>query len=161
MPAEAAELVGEGLTVAGSRPMGTAHLLDGLWRQLGVDTALGKVLGARRFTTDVEQVLFALVANRAIDPSSKLAAAEWASCDVAITGLAGMHEDQAYRAMDLFVEADAQAKVQGRCSSPRICSTSRSTCSFSTPRAPTSSLGNCIRPAFRSCGVGWWHGMTG
>jgi hypothetical protein len=66
--------------------MGTAHLLDGLWRQLGVDTALRRVLGARRFTTDVERVLFALVANRAIDPTSKLAAAEWATYDVAIPG---------------------------------------------------------------------------
>ena len=63
MPADAAELVGDGLTVTESRPMGTAHLLDGLWRQLGVDTALRKVLGARRFTTDVERVLFALVAS--------------------------------------------------------------------------------------------------
>ena len=111
-PAEVAELVGDRLTVAGSRPMGTAHLLDGLWRQLGVDTALRRVLGSRRFTTDVERVLFALVANRAIDPASKLAAAEWATHDVVIPGMDGMDEDQAYRAMDLLVEADAQAKVQ-------------------------------------------------
>jgi hypothetical protein len=112
MPADAAELVGDGLTVTGSRPVGTAHLLDGLWRQLGVDTALRRVLGSCRFTTDVEPVLFALVANRAIDPASKLAAAEWASYDVAIPGLDSMDEDQAYRAMDLLVQADAQAKVQ-------------------------------------------------
>ncbi len=57
-------------------------------------------------------MLFALVANRAIDPASKLAAAEWASNDVAITGLESMDEDQAYRAMDLLVAADAQAQVQ-------------------------------------------------
>jgi hypothetical protein len=112
VPADAAELVGDGLGVTESRPMGTVHLLDGLWRQLGVDTALRKVLGPRRFTTDVERVLFALVANRAVDPMSKLSAAEWASCDVAIPGLRAMDEDQAYRAMDLLVEADAQAKVQ-------------------------------------------------
>jgi Transposase DDE domain len=98
--------------IADSRPLGGVWLLDGLWRTLGVDVALGGVLGARRFTTDVERVLFALVANRALDPCSKLAAAEWASRDAHIPGLSGMDEDQAYRAMDLLVEADAEAKVQ-------------------------------------------------
>jgi hypothetical protein len=111
-PADAAVLVGDGLTVTESRPLGTVHLLDALWRALGVDTALRRVLGARRFTTDVEQVLFALVANRAIDPMSKLSAAEWVTCEVAVPGLAAMDEDQAYLAMDLMVEADAQAGVQ-------------------------------------------------
>src|SRR5215207_10852865 len=111
-PADAAQLAGDGLRVAASRPVGTVHLLDGLWRALGVDAALRKVLGSRRFSTDVERVLFALVPNRAIDPMSKLSAAEWATCDVAIGGLEAMDEDQAYRAMDLLVEADAQAEVQ-------------------------------------------------
>jgi transposase len=110
--ADAGLLVGDGLTVALSRPVGTVHLLNGLWRALEIDTALRKVLGSRRFTTNVERVLFALVTNRAIDPMSKLSAAEWASCDVAIDGLEAMDEDQAYRAMDLLVEADAQAEVQ-------------------------------------------------
>lgn len=103
---------GDGLSIVSSRPLGVAWLLDGLWRQLGVDAALAEVVGGRRFTTDVERVLFALVANRAIDPASKLAAAEWASNDVAIRGLESMDEDQAYRAMDLLVAADAQAQVQ-------------------------------------------------
>jgi hypothetical protein len=105
-------ITGEQLTVVGSRPLGTVHLLDGLWRMLGVDVALKQALGPRRFTTDVERVLFALVANRCVDPMSKLSAAEWATCDVAVPGLAGMDEDQAYRAMDVLVDADAQAQVQ-------------------------------------------------
>ena len=53
-----------------------------------------------------------MVANRAIDPMSKLATAEWANNDVAVPGLEAMDEDQAYRAMDLLVAADAQAEVQ-------------------------------------------------
>ncbi len=98
--------------VLASRPMGGAWLLDGLWRTLGVDRALAGVLGKRRFSTDVERVLFAMVANRALAPCSKLAAAEWASEDVHIPGLAGMDEDQCYRAMDLLVEADTEGKLQ-------------------------------------------------
>jgi transposase len=102
----------QALQVESSRTLGAVWLLDGLWRQLGVADALAGVLGGRKFTTDVERVLFALVANRAVDPMSKLSAAEWASKDAAVPGLVGMDEDQAYRAMDLLVEADTQARVQ-------------------------------------------------
>jgi transposase len=98
--------------VVASRPLGGAWLLDGLWRKLGVDRALAGVLGPRRFSTDVERVLFALVANRALAPCSKLAAAEWATQDAHIPSLEAMDEDQAYRAMDLLVEADTEGKVQ-------------------------------------------------
>jgi transposase len=100
------------LQVESSRTLGAVWLLDGLWRRLGVAEALGGVLSGRRFTTDVERVLFALVCNRAVDPMSKRSAAEWASSDAAIPGLAGMDDDQAYRSMDLLVEADTDARVQ-------------------------------------------------
>jgi hypothetical protein len=92
-PADGTALAGDGLTVTESRPVGTVHLLDGLWRALDVDVALRKVLGSRRFTTDVERVLLALVATRAVDPVPKLSAAEWASHDVAIDGLGSTDED--------------------------------------------------------------------
>ena len=101
-----------GLTVTSSRSLGGVHLLDGLWRQLGIDRALRELLGERHFTTDVERVLFALVANRALDPASKRAAADWAVHDVAIDGVEAISDDQAYRAMDLLIEADATAGVQ-------------------------------------------------
>ncbi len=106
------EAVGDALTVPDAQTLGAVWLLDGLWRQLGVDTALREVLGGRRFSTDVERVPFALVASRAVDPCSKLAAAEEASHDAAIPGLSVMDEDQAHRAMDLLVKADAQSQVQ-------------------------------------------------
>ena len=100
------------LRMTSSRSMGGAWLLDGLWKQLGIDVALRQLLGPRRFSTDVERVLFALVANRALDPSSKLAASEWAERDAAIGGPGSMSDDQAYRAMDLLIKADAAAKVR-------------------------------------------------
>ena len=101
-----------GLEVDSSRALGGGWLLDALWRRLGVPDALAKVLGPRRFTTDVERVLFAMVANRALDPCSKLACSEWAIEDVAIDGLAEIDEDHCYRVMDLLVEADTEGGVQ-------------------------------------------------
>jgi transposase len=79
---------------------------------LEIGQAIKRVADGRRFTTAVERVLFALVCNRAIAPMSKLSAAEWATQDVVIPGLASMDDDQAYRAMDLLVEADTQGQVQ-------------------------------------------------
>lgn len=49
-------------------------------------------------------MLFALVANRALAPSSKLAAAGWVNDDVAIQGLAHTSDDACYRAMDWLLE---------------------------------------------------------
>ena len=110
---EAGEGGGDGdLEVASSRALGGVWLLDALWRRLGIGEALAGVLGARRFSTDIERVLFAMVANRALDPCSKLACSEWAREDVAITGLDAIDEDHCYRAMDLLVEADTEGKVQ-------------------------------------------------
>jgi transposase len=100
------------LEVSGSQALGGVWLLDALWRRLGIGEALGGVLGARRFSTDVERVLFAMVANRALDPCSKRACSEWATQDVAIAGLDAIDEDHCYRAMDLLVDADTEGKVQ-------------------------------------------------
>src|SRR5205823_11521010 len=109
---DAAEAAGEGLEVVTSRPFGGAFVLDALWRRLGVADAIARALGVRRYQTDVERVLFALVANRALKPFSKLAAAEWASRDVHIAGLGAIDEDHAYRAMDVLSAADTEARVQ-------------------------------------------------
>ncbi|MEV0615107.1 IS1634 family transposase [Nonomuraea sp. NPDC050404] len=100
------------IEVVDSRPIGGIWLLEGLWQQLTVASAIKKATDGRRFTTNMERVLFALVANRAIAPMSKLSAAEWVTQDVIIPGLAVMDDDQAYRAMDLLVEADTQGEVQ-------------------------------------------------
>ena len=103
---------GAPMEVVDARPIGAVWLLDGLWKRLEIDRSLRKVADGRRFTTNMERVLFALVANRAIEPMSKLSAAEWAGEDVVIPGLRAMDDDQAYRAMDLLVEADVHGRVQ-------------------------------------------------
>jgi hypothetical protein len=87
-----------------ARPLGGAHLLDGMWHRLGIDTVMGRLLKGRRRDPRVERVLFALVANRALDASSKLAAAGWVNDDVHIDGLPETSDDACYRAMDWLLE---------------------------------------------------------
>jgi hypothetical protein len=99
-----AATVGEGLTFVESRPLGGTWALDGLWRQLGIDTTMRRLLKGRRLDEQAERVLFALVANRALDPSSKLAAARWVGEDVWIHGLEQTSDDACYRAMDWLLE---------------------------------------------------------
>ncbi|MDG4801986.1 IS1634 family transposase [Micromonospora sp. WMMD980] len=95
-----------GLSFLESRPLGGAWLLDGLWRRLRVDTVLRPLVGSSRREVDVERVLFALVANRALAPSSKLAAADWVCQDVHLPGLPHVTDDACYRAMDQLIEVE-------------------------------------------------------
>ncbi|MBS1693073.1 MAG: hypothetical protein JST91_12710 [Actinobacteria bacterium] len=53
----------------------------------------------------VERVLFAIVAQRALEPGSKLAATGWVAERVAIAGCGGLSDDAAYRAMDFLLDA--------------------------------------------------------
>ena len=49
--------------------------------------------------------MFALVAQRACEPGSKLAATGWVAERVAIEGCAGFTDDAAYAAMDFLLDA--------------------------------------------------------
>jgi len=91
-----------------SRPMGGAYLLDGLWCRLGIDATLLRLLAGRRLDARAERVLFALVANRALEPLSKLAAAAWVEVRVAISGLEELDDGACYRAMDFLLEVEAE-----------------------------------------------------
>jgi hypothetical protein len=95
---------GDGLAFTESRPYGGAYVLDALWQRLGIGKILAGLAtsgrGRPRDAAATERVLFGLVANRALAPSSKLAASEWMSRDVHIGGLADVSDDACYRAMD-------------------------------------------------------------
>jgi len=99
---------GSELAFLASRPMGGAHALDGLWHRIGIDTVMKKLLKGRRLDPAAERVLFALVANRALAPSSKLAATRWIEHDSHIPGLAAASEDACYRAMDWLLTIEDQ-----------------------------------------------------
>ena len=108
-PAEALAAAEPGeLSVTGSRPAGGTHVLDQMWRRLGLDEVIRRTLAGRWLSPDTERVLFALAANRALAASSKLAAAAWVCGDVHIDGLDEVTDDACYRAMDhlLAIEPD-------------------------------------------------------
>jgi hypothetical protein len=96
------------LTLTSSRPAGGTYVLDQLWRRLGLDAVIRRQLAGRQPAgrppdPRVERVLFALVANRALAASSKLAATGWIAGDVHIDGLDEISDDACYRAMDYLL----------------------------------------------------------
>ncbi|QXJ22635.1 IS1634 family transposase [Actinomadura graeca] len=107
---------GPHLTFAESRPYGGAYVLDQLWHRLGMAKILAGLAspgrGRPRDAAAAERVLFGLVANRALAPSSKLAASEWMSHDVCINGLGEVSDDACYRAMDWLHQVHGELEKQ-------------------------------------------------
>jgi Transposase DDE domain len=103
--AVAAAAAGE-VEVPGSRRMGGAWVLGRLWERLEIGRAIQAVAAGRRLDGEAaERVIFTLVAQRALEPASKLAATRWVAERVFIEGCPGFSGDQAYRAMDFLLGA--------------------------------------------------------
>ena len=84
---------------------GDVHVLEVVWQRLGISDILRSQIG-KRFSFDIERALFAMVANRACAPASKLYCHEqWLKEDVRIAGTEGLKLQHLYRAMD-FLEAN-------------------------------------------------------
>ncbi|RBY75317.1 IS1634 family transposase [Geodermatophilus sp. TF02-6] len=109
------------LAFVSSRALGATWALDGVWRSLGLDGLLTRLLADTRRSERVERVLFGLVAARAIEPASKLATAAWLTRRTHIAGLtdsadstagAGgeVSDDECYRAMDWLIDAAPQVE---------------------------------------------------
>jgi len=107
-----AATTGPGLRFVSSRPFGGAWVLDQMWRRLGIDKVMTRLLAGTRRDASTERVLFALVANRALAASSKLHAAGWVARGVHIDGLAETTDDACYRAMDWLHEVAPQLEAQ-------------------------------------------------
>jgi Transposase DDE domain len=103
--AAAAAAAGE-VEVLDSRRMGGVWVLDRLWERLEIGAAIRRVAAGRRLDGEVaERVIFALAAQRALEPASKLAATRWVAERVVIEGCPGFSDDAAYRAMDFLLSA--------------------------------------------------------
>lgn len=91
-----------------SRPMGSAWLLQGLWRQAGIGELLVELARKGRFPDPegVAGAVWAMVANRAIAPTSKHATPEWLDRDAFVaTAPEDLYDERLYRSMDFLLEA--------------------------------------------------------
>jgi len=92
--------------VLDSRRMGGAWVLSRLWDRLEIGQAIRRAAQGRRLDGEAAgRVLFALAAQRALEPASKLAATRWAAERVFVEGCPGFSDDAAYRAMDFLLGA--------------------------------------------------------
>jgi hypothetical protein len=92
-------------------PFGSVYVLGQLWKELGLETLLGRLLGERGVRQPFERALFAMVANRAVAPYSKLYCWEqWLREEVFLPGAGDLQLQHLYRAMD-FLEAN-KAEVE-------------------------------------------------
>lgn len=88
---------------------GDLYVLEQLWRRVGIPEVIAEVLAGRKFDFDVERALFAMIANRALAPASKLYCYEqWLQEEVQLEGAAALKLQHLYRAMD-FLEANKEA----------------------------------------------------
>lgn len=92
------------LTFEWSRPAGGAYLLRALWDRINISQCISKALKGRSFKAPIEKALFAMAANRALAPSSKLAIEQWAAQDVFLGDEEPLQVQHLYRAMDFLLE---------------------------------------------------------
>ena len=97
---------GSQIEVVDSRRLGGAWVLDRLWERLGIGAAVRRVAAGRKLDGALaERVIFAMVAQRALEPGSKLACTTWVGQRVFVEHLPGFSDDAAYRAMDFLLDA--------------------------------------------------------
>ncbi len=90
-------------------PFGALYVLELIWKRLGFPDIINEHLQHRQIDFALERALFAMVANRACAPSSKLSCYEqWLREDVRIEGTDTLALHHLYRAMDWY-EAHKEA----------------------------------------------------
>lgn len=103
---DGAGVAGGEVEIVDSRRLGGTFVLDRLWERLGIAQAIRSAAAGRRIDADVvERVCFALVAQRCLEPASKLAAVRWVQERVAIDRCPAFDDQAAYAAMDFLAGA--------------------------------------------------------
>lgn len=96
---------GEPIRFRDSWPYGGVYVLELIWKQLQIDEVLDKLAAETRTKLPVERALFAMVANRALAPCSKLYCFEqWLREEVFLQDAAKLELQHLYRSMDFLEE---------------------------------------------------------
>jgi len=113
LAAKVEEVGAEPMRFLESRPVGAAFMLRGVWQQLEVDRVLVEMAKKRRIPDPgwVEGAVFAMVANRALEPVSKHALPPWLEQAVyAPAAPDNLYDEALYRAMDFLLAGDEEVQ---------------------------------------------------
>jgi transposase len=112
-PAEETIAADPQVKVFDSWPYGGAHVLDSLWHELGIDQVIEAERKAHRVNQPFERALFAMVANRALRPYSKLNCQEqWLPEEVFFQGRESLDLHHLYGAMDFLEKHKEEVEKQ-------------------------------------------------
>jgi len=95
---------GAELTIESTKALGGSWFLNKYWEKLEISECLKQLLKDRGYEIPIERAIFAMVANRALDPSSKLSCENWVKNEAWIPSLESVPVHQLYRSMDFLVE---------------------------------------------------------
>ena len=100
---EAAVAAEPGVVLVDSWAYGTVHVVQALWRELGIDRVVAELQSKQGSRQPLERALFAMVANRTSAPCSKLYCQEqWLAEEVFLPGKEKLELQHLYRALDLL-----------------------------------------------------------
>jgi hypothetical protein len=133
----------DAIDVLESRRFGDVFVLRRLWVGLGLGGIFEELAASREFQFDPVKALFTMVANRALDPRSKLDTIEWAKLDVLLPEAAGLTETHLYRTLTWLNDMKAEAEeaifkrvVSNRSKALQLVLYDTSAVHFETPAGP-------------------------
>lgn len=85
-----------------SKQLGLRMIVEDAWRDLGLHTVLADIEKRRCRTLSLERVVFAMVLNRLVDPTSKRGCVDWVEDHAYLPEGANWKVDDFYAAMDIL-----------------------------------------------------------
>ncbi len=100
------------ITWESARSFGDVFALHALWKDLGLDRALGRALRSGRRGTDVEALVRAMVFNRLCDPTSKLGCLRWLETVAMPAMPETVTHQHLLRAMDALMDRAKRVEIE-------------------------------------------------